>query len=299
MSVFIGIDGGGTGCRAIVCDAGGNHLGYGKSGPANIMTDFNGARANIIEASQLAIADAKMVPDKISEAKVYLGLAGANIGDYARRMSAALPFYQCHIDTDAMLSLHGAIGNCEGVVAVIGTGSVFVYRHDGIVRTAGGWGFMVGDLGSGSRLGRALLQQTLLSFDGIIKGSQLTAHILSQFENNPQTIVEYAHTARPGEFGKFAPLIFDFAQRDDPIARDIIANAVDDIEQTLDVIVTGKNHKLCMLGGLGEKYIDLIDQRFAALVTKPLNDAAGGAASLAAQFFSQHKAEPKNCGGRH
>jgi glucosamine kinase len=286
MSIFIGVDGGGTGCRAIVCDCRGNHLGYGKSGPANIMTGFSEAITNIVEACNQALLDAGSSPDEISSASVYLGLAGANIGDYAKRMQDALPFRQCQIETDAIMALHGAIGDEDGVVAVIGTGSVFVYRRNGIIRTAGGWGFMVGDLGSGSRLGRSLLQETLLSFDGILEGSALTEHVLSRFEHDPQTIVEYAQTAIPGEFGKFAPLVFEYAEKGDLIAVDILEDAVADVEDTLDAILGDHNQQLCMIGGLGEKYKKLIDSRFAGIIREPLGDGVSGAAALAVQHFS-------------
>ncbi|MCP4183110.1 MAG: N-acetylglucosamine kinase [Hyphomicrobiales bacterium] len=289
MSVFLGVDGGGTGCRAIVGDLEGNHLGYGKSGPANIMTGYSSAVSNIVEACRKAVADAGLSVDELSTASVYLGLAGANIGDYARDMKEALPFRRCRIETDAMMALQGAIGDADGVVAVIGTGSVFVYRKKGITRTAGGWGFTVGDLGSGSRLGRSLLQETLLSFDGIIEGSGLTRYVLSEFENDPQTIVEYAHTAKPGEFGKFAPLIFEHAKIDDPIAMTILQDAVSDVEATLDAILANCNQQLCMLGGLGEKYSKLIGERFTSIICDPIGDSASGALSLAVRNFSQHR----------
>ena len=36
---FIGVDGGGTGCRAVVAGSDGAILGSGRSGSANIVTD--------------------------------------------------------------------------------------------------------------------------------------------------------------------------------------------------------------------------------------------------------------------
>ena len=289
MSLLIGIDGGGTGCRAIIADANGNLLGSGESGAANIMTNFDGARQNIIQACEQAISSAGLEQEEIKSAKAYMGLAGANIGDYAARMVDAVPFDECHIDTDAMISLQGAIGNDDGVVAIIGTGSVFIYRVNGKVQTVGGWGFMVGDLGSGSRLGRSLLQETLLSFDGIQNGSDLTDFILAQFEHDPQTIVEYAHMAKPGEFGKFAPTIFEFSAKNDTIAKSIVSNAVRDIEETLDVILTGDEQKFCLLGGLGAIYADLLDGRFKNRINQPKGNAADGALALCWKKYAPSK----------
>ena len=289
MGILIGIDGGGTGCRAIIADANGNLLGSGASGAANIMTNFDGARQNIILACQQAIKSAGLEQEEISSARAYLGLAGANIGDYATRMIEALPFQQCHIDTDAMISLQGAIGDDDGVVAIIGTGSVFIYRVNDKAHTVGGWGFMVGDLGSGSRLGRSLLQETLLSFDGIQNGSGLTDYVLAQFEHDPQTIVEYAHTAKPGEFGKFAPAIFEFSVKNDTIAKSIVNNAVRDIEETLDVILTGGKQKFCLLGGLGGIYAGLLDDRFKNRISQPKGNAADGALALCRKKYALPK----------
>ena len=47
MTFLLGIDGGGTGCRAALATAAGDIIGRGKSGAANIRTDLTGARENI------------------------------------------------------------------------------------------------------------------------------------------------------------------------------------------------------------------------------------------------------------
>lgn len=49
---LIGIDGGGTSCRAAVATADGRILGRGKAGAANILTDPETALANIGEAAR-------------------------------------------------------------------------------------------------------------------------------------------------------------------------------------------------------------------------------------------------------
>lgn len=287
MNYLIGVDGGGTGCRAVVCDRTGKQLGIGKSGPANIMTDFDNAQDNIISACADAFSSAQIPVSELSSADAYLGLAGANAGDYSERTAQNLPFRNCIVENDAVTWLQGAIGNADGAVAIIGTGSVFIYRVNGEVKTVGGWGYMVGDLGSGSRLGRALLQETLLTYDGIHDGSDLTAKVLAQFDNDPNDIVEYAHKAQPGEFGTFAPLIFEYAKSRDPIAQTILRKAVNDVEETLDAILIDKNQKFCMLGGLGKLYADLINSNLKKRIQPPLGDALTGAASLAVQHFAK------------
>ena len=285
MPFLIGIDGGGTGCRAVVCDSAGRRLGYGKAGPANLMTNFDGARKSIVEACGLALAEAGLPSRALADSKVFLGLAGAKNGNTASRMRAKLPFRRCLIETDAVIALEGALGPEDGVVAIIGTGSIFIYRVAGVIRVAGGWGFLVGDLGSGARLGRALLQETLLTYDHIHPGSELTARVLSRFANNPQTIVEYAQMARPGEFGELAPLVFEFAAKGDPVGQRIIRKAVADIEDTLNVILAPNRLGLCMLGGLGQKFAPLLNSRIRSRLRRPRGDALDGAIALARKHF--------------
>ena len=59
---LIGIDGGGTSCRAAVATADGVVVGSAKSGPANILTDLDGALENIIKAAKGAFANAWLDP---------------------------------------------------------------------------------------------------------------------------------------------------------------------------------------------------------------------------------------------
>ncbi|MCP4319374.1 MAG: N-acetylglucosamine kinase [Hyphomicrobiales bacterium] len=286
MAYLIGIDGGGTGCRAVISDARGRVLGRGKAGSANIMTDCSEAVVNIIASSKRACAEAGLPEAILAEASAYLGLAGADIGDGAKLVSVQLPFSQYHIATDTAISLQGAIGDSDGAVAIIGTGSVFVSRSGDVLRKAGGWGFMIGDLGSGAQLGRSLLQETLIAFDGIRSASELTLEVLAKFDNNPRAIVEYVHTAKPGDFGKFAPMVFEFANAGDRTAKKITASAVIDIEETLGALLSNKeNQRLCMLGGLAQIYKSALSQRYRDMMIDPLGDAATGAISLAVKMF--------------
>ncbi len=284
---FLGVDGGGTGSRALLCTADGMAVGVGLAGPANIMTGFEAAVSNIMTAIEQAFEQADLSMERVPDTPTVLGLAGANIGTLAGRFKAALPFKTCEVTTDAETALEGAVGSNDGVAAIIGTGSVFAYRRSGRFHTVGGWGFLVGDLASGAWLGRHLLQEVLLSFDGIHEGSSLTRKVLDDFQNNPQTVVEYAHTAKPGEFGKLAPLIFEFADQRDPIARRIVSRATSDIEETLDKILPDGDGRFCMIGGLGPVYSGLLSSYYRNRVREPIADAVTGAANLAIRTFAR------------
>lgn len=288
--IFLGIDGGGTGCRVMLCDERASPLGLGRAGAANIMTNFDGACANILEASKMALLDAGIGAGELSRIPAFLGLAGANSDDAAIRIRERVPFSRFKIDTDARISLEGAIGSDDGAVAIIGTGAVYIYRVDGVVRTAGGWGFTLGDSASGAWLGRYLLQEVLQGYDRVHTGSPLTRRVLADFENEPHRIMEYAHTARPGEFGTYAPMIFEAVSRQDPVAQKIVREAVSKIEETLEFILKDNDSPLCMLGGLGPVYKDLLSENYRKRIRPPIADAVTGAAQLAVKTFLDQEA---------
>ena len=279
--------GGGTKCSALLCDLQGRPLASGQSGAANIMTDPNGALDNILSATFNALESALLPRESIGEVRAYLGLAGANVGEAAKNLLPKLPFAQAKIDSDAVIALEGALGEEDGAVGIVGTGSAFIYRKSGNIGTMGGWGFTVGDQASGARLGRSLLQETLLVHDGVRQGSELIQAVLSKFEHDPVSLVEYAHFAKPGEFGVFAPMIFEFAGKKDATALAIVRAAVAELEETLASLRSRGIGKICLLGGLGKKYMPYLSDTYRKNIYPPLGDAVSGAVQLAVSNFGE------------
>lgn len=286
MAYFLGIDGGGTGCRALICDAAGTPLGSGVAGSANIASDLKGARDNIIVATQSAMQAANLPTDTIHALSAYLGLAGANIDTAVAQLSELLPFADMRIDSDAAIALQGAIGSQDGAAAIIGTGSIFVQRKAGIFTPRGGWGFTVGDHASGAQLGRSRLEASLLAHDRIRPQSPLTRKTMANFKFNPQKLVTFAQSASPADFGAFARDIFEFAEQGDATAASIIGDAVQMIEDILQAMDLQTGEPFCMLGGLGPKYVPYLGAANRSRVQPPLADAVSGAAALAVQHFS-------------
>lgn len=291
MTYLLGIDGGGTGCRVALADLHGRILGIGQSGSANIMTDMDTARHNILDATKAAFKNANIDMSLASSSSAVLGLAGANVGDNAANLKASLPFKDAMVFSDGLIALQGAIGDNDGTVVILGTGSVFITRTGVNVNFAGGWGFKVSDLGGGARLGRHLLEETLLAYDRFHPTSALTEAVMRRFENNPHKIVQFAHSAAPRDFGTFAPMIFDYAAKEDSVALALLQTAVDQIEQGLDAIMSAGQTRLSLLGGLGSLYEQRLSARYQEKLQKPLNDALTGAVQLAVLNFASKSAE--------
>lgn len=285
MDLVLGIDGGGTSCRAALATSAGEVLGRGKSGAANIMTDLHGARANIVEAARLAFVDAGRDPALIPTAGAVLGLAGTNVGGFKQQLLEILPFRASLVESDALIALNGALGDHDGAIAIIGTGSIFMSRRGDRLQTIGGWGFMLGDLGSGARLGRDLLQETLLAHDDIRPGSALTEAVLERFGGDPRDIVKFGAASKPGEFAVFAPLVMEFAGKGDDAALRVLRRAVGHVEEALAALKLRDDDWLCLHGGLAALYAPYLSQNYRALLRSPLQDALGGAVSMAVRHF--------------
>ncbi|MDQ0318314.1 glucosamine kinase [Pararhizobium capsulatum DSM 1112] len=282
---IIGIDGGGTSCRAALAGADGRILGRGKSGAANILTDPDTALVHIIGAAKAAFEDAGLDPECFTTTDALVGVAGSNVGEAVHYVKERLPFARADIESDGLIALQGALGDLDGAVAILGTGSIYISRIGGDVSYIGGWGFKVGDLGSGGRLGHALLQESLLAYDGIHPTSPLTDEVMAEFNNDPRDIVEFARLAHPGEFGRYAPKVFAHAERHDPVAVALLKASTQTIDEALDVVVSRGSRRICLLGGLAPFYRPWLADRHQPLFAESEADALTGSVALATKRF--------------
>jgi glucosamine kinase len=263
--LFLGVDGGGTGCRVAICDVQGHILARAEAGPANIASAPEAALGNILSASGAALAQiGGDVP--MSRLQAGLGLAGANAAGAGAWLGARLPFARAEIVTDAVTAVKGALGREDGIVAAIGTGSVFAEQRTGRVRQIGGWGLALGDEGSGAVLGRALLARALRALDGAVPMSPLLEAVLKEFVT-PEALVTFSLGAKAADYAAFAPRV---VASDDAAARAIMAQAVEEVRGSLVALQGNAALPVTFIGGLGPVY--------AARITDwPQRPAAGSA----------------------
>jgi glucosamine kinase len=250
MALFVGIDGGGTGCRAAVADGTGRILGQATAGPANIASDPEGARANILAAVRAALAAAALPADLLPDLRAGLGLAGANAGGAVDRLREGLPFASARIETDAVAAVKGALGPEDGIVAALGTGSVFGVQRAGSVRQIGGWGLVLGDEGSGAWIGRALCAAAVRAVDGFQPVTPLLEAILAE-RGGPLGLTAFSLVAKPVDFAALAPRAVG---SDEPSAREIMSRATADVAGAVELLQAGGSLPVVFLGGLGPTY---------------------------------------------
>lgn len=245
--LFLGLDGGGTGCRAAIASADGLILGRGTGGAANINSDLNGAADSIMQAVTGALAGLDVAPDRLTAT---LGLAGGAMREAAARLAEMLPLGRIQIVNDAVTAARGAIGDQDGILAAIGTGSVFAIQRAGQLRQVGGRGFLMGDEGSGAVLGRAALVQAMRAGDGMTAMTPLLSDLLREFGGH-QGIIAFGNRARPADFAALAPRLIG---SDDAAARAIMADATQDVRHIIATLQGGAALPVTFIGGLGPAY---------------------------------------------
>jgi glucosamine kinase len=256
MTICIGVDGGGTGCRGVLADASGRVLARAEAGPANIAFDPDTAHANLrrlFEALTAQIGGAD--PAQVS---AVLGLAGANVPQAAARLSGHLGFARHRIVSDALTTTFGALRGADGIVAAMGTGSVLgVVRH-GQFAQYGGRGFVLGDEGSGAVLGRALLARALRAADGFDPMTPLLRAVLDEF-GGAEGVIAFGIRATPAEFARFAPRL---VASDDPAAHLLFDTAAQQIAAMIDHLQGAAALPVVFLGGLGPAYAARLQGRW-------------------------------------
>lgn len=276
--LYLGIDGGGTGCRAAIWRDG--VIGLGAAGPANLTSDFEGGLANLRLAITAAARSAGLVDAELEQAIGHAGLAGVQTDDMARKVAGQLPG-RCRVTEDRDIAIAGALGaEGDGAVLAIGTGSSVGLRRGGTIRAVGGWGLQLSDQASGGWLGRAALAGALEAVDGMRDRTALSEALLARMGGTPQEIVGYAASARPADYGALAPMLVQALEAGDPLARDLFARGAGWLDRALATLGHRPEEPICLTGGLGPRYRALLDRPDRCFVA-PLGTPLDGALILA------------------
>lgn len=250
--LLIGLDGGGSSCRAALLAAGRRH--EVALGPANVSTDFDTALATIRDALAALAREAGLEPAALADAPAHLGLAGVISPAIAARVVAALPLARAAVTDDRPTTIAGALGDSDGAVAAIGTGSFVGRQSGGEITGIGGWGFQIGDQAAGAWLMRRCLEEVMLAVDGIAPETDLTRRILGEHGQDPGQIVLFSLSARPADYARMARGIVTAAEAGDPLGTRLMTEGADYIRAGLSALGWHPGEALCLTGGLGPAY---------------------------------------------
>ncbi len=304
---FLGVDGGATKTKAVVCDAEGRVLGSGLAGASNYhVVSLEMARVNIAGAIQAAVLAANVPRDRIKA--VGLGMAGVDSpGDKAalERALRELDLPQCKvIVNDGMAALMGATGGHPGVVVIAGTGAIaFGTNAEGSSGRAGGWGYILGDEGSAYDIGRRGMIAALWAYDGRGQATALFERLREHYQlQTIRDLLNLVYDAKMPhqEIAAFAQVVSRVALEGDAMAQSILREAGEVLALSALAVLRrlGMEEAEVEVAAAGSvlEHDILVRQAFAealhreaplARVISPRHETAVGAALLAVKAYRE------------
>jgi glucosamine kinase len=281
-TLFVGVDGGGTGCRARIESANGDLLGTGIAGPAALRLGIDRALGEVEKACRAALDEAGLPPDVLKSAHVAMGLAGVGRkGALEELEQRPHPFRSIIYVNDANIACIGAHAGRDGGIVIVGTGSVgYAVVGDREARV-GGYGFPISDEGSGADLGLHAIRLALRAYDERALGSSLTRDVMARFHNDPFEAVAWMDRANATDYATFAPLVMRHADTGDPVARRIVRDAGEQIDELVRRLFECGATRIALLGGLASSMQPWLSPDVQRRLVPVEGDAVDGALLLA------------------
>ncbi|MFF4985885.1 N-acetylglucosamine kinase [Streptosporangium saharense] len=324
-ALVVGLDGGGTGTRCVVATLSGEITGRGYGGAANALsspdpalslgtalrTALDGLDPARVVGGVLALAGARSAPERATA-----------VADSAWRAAGLTG--RPRVVPDTLAAFAGATGEPSGTVLVAGTGATAVRIEDRrVTRWADGYGWLLGDEGSGTWIGLRAVRAVLACLDGRAGPTALREAVLGRVSGDSTPVeagtggtpvraarggvsvggdvsigwlvgVVEAGVARegPGWLARLAPVVEDAARAGDATASGILDKAAFRLTET--VLTLGPGAGPLVVAGSLLTGPTLLAERVRALLPGPVlttRDGAAGAAALALHTLSPGTAE--------
>ena len=235
LRLLIAVDGGATATRARCADGSGRVLGAGEAAPSSLTLGVDRAWAHI-RAAISAATQALDQPFRPDETAYGFALAGSrhkrNLASFMDQNPLDRPVT---VMTDGYASLIGALDGRPGSVVAVGTG---VTGHrlfaDGTSLSVDGWGFPMGDWGSGAWIGLEAVHRHLRALDaGDRLNSPLAAALIARLGQSAEAIQDVLVGAPSTVFASLAPLVIEAADAGDRGAIGILDQAAAEVSRTV------------------------------------------------------------------
>ncbi|MFC2947302.1 N-acetylglucosamine kinase [Virgibacillus sediminis] len=245
MSLVLGIDGGGTKTLAVAADDNGRIIAHAIAGPTNP----NGTDGQAVkrELRMLFAELEKHLPNGLGEVShVFAGVAGtANekaekfIEELIEQILPKSTVVQ--VQPDILNALYSGTFGSPGIVQIAGTGSIaYGLNSSGQTGRVSGWGYLLGDEGSGFDIGKQGIAAALKSYDGRGPETMLLSMLYDHFHAaEPQMLLAKIYGAEhpKEEIASAAKIVFEAYKQGDPVAEGILDQAALEIAQNIRILM--------------------------------------------------------------
>lgn len=230
---FLGVDGGGSKTTAVVfnengefiCRSCGESINYYSVGLENARQAMSDIINNLnIKHFKCAVIGMSALNERATEEET------------SRFCSGIIDSEQIIMDSDLFVALEAmnADGECAAVIS--GTGSMAVYRDkNGKISHAGGWGYILGDEGSGYSIGLSGIKAAIKSAENCAAETALLGECLKYFSiDNIYDLIDlyYEKTVSRKVTAAFAKVVNKCAENGDAVAKSIIEYEAEELAKT-------------------------------------------------------------------
>jgi len=250
---FLGIDGGGTKTKFMLKNQNGdiiNELTLGASNPTSVGIDaccelfYNGIKEIC-----------KDIP--LGKVSIFIGAAGCGIttnkNAVYQRLTPLNPS-SLTVSSDAENIIAAGLKNENGVIAIMGTGSVIFVSIDSIHKRIGGYGHFIGDTFSASEIGRACLEAVFSELDKSGEKTVLTKKITDEKGTDVSKILNDMYNEGKTYMAALSHYVFEAAKEGDSVAKQIIDNNINKFAKlllsALSLLPKDKKYPIVLAGGI-------------------------------------------------
>ena len=229
----LGIDVGGTKTVCLLANEDGKVLAEAREAGANLQ----GVGELALEKVLHRVMEAALAGQHVMPAAICLGIAGVDRAEDQAVVQGVMDRigYRATIliVNDALVALQAGVGDAPGIVIVSGTGSIAYGRNarDEAAR-AGGWGYVLGDEGSGYWIGRLALRAVVRNADGRGRETSLTPRLLGHFGlTRASELIHrvYHEELAPSAIGALARYVQEARDDGDLVAASILDLAAEEL----------------------------------------------------------------------
>lgn len=225
-SYFLGVDGGGTKTKFMLTDSDGNIIKQLIKGPCNPTS------VGIDIAVSVLTDGIKEICQDVPLGKVSAFIGSAGCGIEANRQTVTerlmgLNLSKVSVQGDGDNIISAGLKGQDGIVAIIGTGSIIYSVSSGQRYRIGGYGHFIGDPFSGSEIGRGALEAVLAELDKSGEHTSLTDVVTAKVGRDISKILTDMYSEGKTYMAQFAFSVFEEAAKGDKIAKSIIDRNVE------------------------------------------------------------------------
>jgi glucosamine kinase len=247
MAYFVALDGGGTKTQCWIADKD-KVLGRASTGSVKLMVvDEATATARLQEVVRAAAAEAGVALSDVT--RTCFGLAGSSsetVRLWAEQTLRGIVSGGLLLCGDEEIAFEAAFRGGAGVLVIAGTGSNVMGRCvDGTSASAGGWGPMLGDEGSGNWIGVEAIKAALRAQDRGVETCMLKdieghwdLHSLGE-------LVAHANRRTRVEFAELTMVVASCADGGDALAASVLERAGQELAQQVSLVASKMRHAGC------------------------------------------------------